>query len=154
MDTFNSLLSLDRVLVCTGEISKEGVLRKLAGVFAGCESVSRSGDIYGDILARERIISTGIGAGIAIPHIHKDYITGVNAAFCVSEVGIDFGSMDMAPVHFVIMILTSGREHERYLRVIARFAHALRGENVRERLLECVGSGEVLGVLNRQESHG
>ena len=152
MESFKNMLDSKRVLLLEEELDKNSVLVTMANLFKESDMVHEHDQILPDIFAREKIISTGIGAGIAIPHIHKDYIDGVNTAFCVLKHGVDFNSIDKSPVHFVIMILTSGQEHERYLKVIAKFANMLRKSDVRQSLIECSSIAEIVNILNQEES--
>ena len=152
MESFKNMLDEKRILFLEGISDKNSVLASMSNLFETCDMVHSKNEILPDILARENIISTGIGAGIAIPHIHKDYIEGVNTAFCVLKNGIDFNSMDKSPVHFIIMILTSGKEHERYLKVIAKFANMLRKNDVRKSLMECSNVAEIINILNNEDS--
>ena len=151
MDSFKKLLPRGRVAILHSVKNKQQVLEQVVKLFSNCNAVFNKKNILPDILAREEIFSTGIGAGIAIPHIHKEYIKGINVAFCILKEGIDFSTMDQKPVFFVLMILTSGNEHEKYLKVIAKFANMLRKNDVRMNLLKCENVSEILTILNQVE---
>ena len=151
MDDYETLLTVDRILTLDSARDKADVLFKLAETLKKSKFVSEPERIYEDILERERIMSTGIGAGIAIPHIHRKYVRGVLAALAILKKPLDFNSIDGVPVHFVIMVLSSGEDHERYLKVIAKFAHALAADGVRNRLLLCATPEEALSVLKLSE---
>ena len=82
---------------------------------------------------REKIMSTGIGLGIAIPHAKipsvKDFVVG----FAKIDQGIDFNSLDGKPVHFVVMIAGPDHQQERYLQLLARITLKLKDAAVRRR---------------------
>lgn len=148
MENFSKLICSNRIRCFNDPLDKNSILKSMTELFNNCDAVHKKDSILPDIITREKIISTGIGAGIAIPHIHKDYIDGINVAFGILKHGVDFNSMDKVPVHFVIMILTSGQEHERYLHVIAKFANLLRKSDIKQRLLECNDVEDVINILN------
>ena len=151
MDDYETILTVDRILIAETSKEKSGILLELTETLRKSKAISEPERIYEDILERERIMSTGIGAGIAIPHIHRKYVGGVLAALAILKKPLDFNSIDGSPVQFIIMVLSSGEDHERYLKVIAKFAHALAADGVRNRLLLCDTSEEALSVLRLTE---
>ncbi len=80
-------------------------------------------EIFDALLHRERLGSTGIGEGIAIPHGKLPKLKGICGVFARLERPVDFGSLDGAPVDLVFMILTpesSGADHLKALACAAR----------------------------------
>ena len=61
--------------------------------------------------------------------------------------------MDAKAVNFVIMILTSGNEHERYLKVIAKFANLLKKSDIRARLLKSTEIFEIMAILESEDNN-
>ena len=153
MIKFKEIMAENRILIIKRKLSKNELLKKMSSLYKSDPKISKPENILQDILAREEIISTGIGAGIAIPHIHKEYIEGVNCAFAVVKESIDFDSMDNIPINFAIMILTSGKEHKRYLQTVAKFAKLLKEKEVKSDLLSCNSPEEILNILIKHENN-
>jgi len=90
-------------------------------------------DIYHAILEREKLLSTGFGLGLAIPHAKlkqiKDFVVGLG----IHKKGVDFVSLDEKPVHVLVMILGPESQQEDYLKVLSRVTAFLKDN--RERLL-------------------
>lgn len=120
-------------VACAKVASKRQLLQKLADRAAGVVGVDAH-DIFETLVAREKLGSTGLGNGIAIPHGKLDGISGVTAVFARLDQPIDFDAVDDQPVDLVIMLLAptgSGADH---LKALARVARLMRTESVTEQL--------------------
>jgi len=97
---------------------------------------------------REEQRSTGIGGGIAIPHAFSDDITEVTAIFGRSRQGIEFASLDNAPVHYIVLFLVPRAEYTLHLRTLAAIAKILNSGEVRNQLSEAANEAEILDILS------
>ncbi len=127
-------------------------LSELVGslVAAGRIRPEDEADILEDLRRREESMSTGIGFGIAIPHTSSDRVTGVVAAFGRSKEGIEFESLDNAPVRFIVLFIVPKDQFQTHLRTLAAIAKFLNDRSVREQLGSAGGVGEILGILNNR----
>ena len=91
-------------------------------------------NITNDLLLREEIVSTGIGGGVALPHIHKEYISDIEVGVLFLKEGVDYNSLDSQPVNFLFFILTSGNCHQNYLRFVAKLTSIFRIRGEKEKL--------------------
>ena len=98
------------------------------------------------VLEREKILSTGIGFGIAVPHAKIPSVSGFVMAVGVSAGGIAYDSMDNQPVHTMVMIAGPDGQQEQYLRILAKVTLLLRNQEVREKLLSSEPE-EALGLF-------
>ncbi|MEI6714292.1 MAG: PTS sugar transporter subunit IIA [Verrucomicrobiota bacterium] len=103
--------------------------------------------ILASLRAREETMSTGIGFGIAIPHASSDRVTQVVAAFGRSSEGIDFESLDNAPVRFIVMFVVPKDHFQIHLRTLAAIAKFLNDRGVRERLGGAADAQEILSIF-------
>ena len=99
------------------------------------------------ILARERSMSTGIGGGIAIPHAGVEGLDKVVAALGRSEQGIEFESMDSAPVQLVILLLVPKNQTQLHLKTLATLAKFLHTKNQRQQLLQADTADKLEQIL-------
>jgi mannitol/fructose-specific phosphotransferase system IIA component (Ntr-type) len=97
--------------------------------------------------AREDTMSTGIGFGIAIPHASSDRVNRVVAAFGRSSKGIEFDSLDNAPVRFIVLFVVPKDQFQTHLRTLAAIAKFLNDRNVRERLGTAATAEEILSIF-------
>ena len=103
------------------------------------------------ILERERLSTTGIGEGIAIPHGKSSAVKRAALAAIVVPQGVDFASADGAPVHLLFMIAVPEEGAELHLEVLERLAAMLMDEDFRKRLTAAKDAAEFLHILSIEE---
>lgn len=103
------------------------------------------------ILERERLSTTGIGEGIAIPHGKSSAVKRAALAAMVVPQGVDFVSADGAPVHLLFMIAVPEEGAELHLEVLERLAAMLMDEDFRKRLTAAKDAAEFLHILSIEE---
>jgi len=99
---------------------------------------------------REETMSTGIGFGIAIPHASSDRVGEVVAAFGRSNKGIEFDSLDNAPVKYIVLFVVPKDQFQTHLRTLAAIAKFLNDRTVRERLGNAGTAEEIHGIFQGQ----
>ncbi len=96
---------------------------------------------------REETMSTGIGFGIAIPHASSDRVDKVVAAFGRSTTGIEFESLDNAPVKFIVLFVVPKDQFQTHLRTLAAIAKFLNDRSVRESLGTAANAQDILAIF-------
>ncbi len=105
-------------------------------------------EILTALKAREDQVSTGIGSGVAIPHAFSDELQEVTAIFGRSKAGIDFESIDNAPVHFIILFIVPRKDYHLHLRTLAAIAKMFTNSEVRRQFGEAQTRDEILAILD------
>ncbi len=147
MPELGDLLTPDRIALDVPARSKRQILRELADLVA--KDLGLDADtILQALLEREKLGSTAIGQGIAIPHARVPELEELVGAFVRLAEAVDFDALDEEPVDLIFLLLapaaTSSAEH---LRILARLARLLRDPEVRRRLREEKDVGRVLRLL-------
>ena len=88
--------------------------------------IADPGEMAEALLARERIESTAIGGGIAIPHVRSEQVPGALVGIAQLETPIDFRAHDDAPVDLIFLLLGAKKLPGQHLRVLARVSQLLR----------------------------
>jgi len=88
------------------------------------------------LLDRERLGSTGIGAGVALPHGRMKGLACARGAFCTLSRAIDYDAIDQKPVTMVFALLVPEESNDEHLRILAELAGLFSNKAWRERLLE------------------
>jgi fructose-specific phosphotransferase system IIA component len=104
------------------------------------------------ILERERLMSTGIGHGFAIPHGKTDALTDIVAAFAITAEPIDFQAMDQQPVRLIFMLVGRETHVGTHLKLLSRVSRLMNNEEFRTQLLKATSPAEVLQLFNEEES--
>jgi len=136
--TLSELLERNCVAVDLKVTSKKQLIQEMADIMVDCDCLGNADIQARDIIAasmeRERLGSTGVGSGIALPHARIEGLEKVIIAIVRLETPVDFESIDERPVDVAVLILapmSAGSDHLRALAVISR---RLRDEDVRARL--------------------
>lgn len=114
--------------------TKAEALREMAAGIAREFPGLPEGDLLHVVLERERLSSTGIGSGIAIPHAKHPLAEGQIVAFGRSRAGLPFDAIDGKPVHLIFLIVGPVGANEAHLKVLARISKFLHDTSFRERL--------------------
>jgi len=103
--------------------------------------------VYQKVVEREKIFSTGIGKGIAVPHLRIEGIEKFHTALAILKNPIPYASIDDKPVRFVMMVIIPSSMHKEYLKILAALVLIFKNENTISKILECTTSGEIYGIL-------
>lgn len=141
--SLENIIPAARIALLDAE-TKDDALKELGAIVAGAPEVGDADGLLEAIFERERIMSTGIGLGIAIPHAKIPSVTDFVVGFGKVRGGLDFNSLDGKPVHFIVMIAGPHDQQERYLQLLARITLKLKDAAVRRRLSE---ADDVEGIL-------
>jgi len=136
--TITDILSVERVIPELQARTKEEVLEEVARLVApalGAGSGVSSATVATVLRERERLNSTAIGEGIAIPHGRLSGIERVVAGFARSSAGVDFESVDRQPTRLFFVIIAPDDAAAMHLKALARISRLLKDRDFRERLL-------------------
>ena len=98
--------------------TKEMVFVELISAISTLHPECKAPELLAAIRHREEQMNTGIGSGIAVPHIAYKGINKMVGAIGVSQCGIDYEAMDKKPVHVVFLLITNEKPDENHLRVL------------------------------------
>ena len=140
MKSLSRLLSPERI-IWLQQSSKEDCLRALVECISKSAALPNLEDVYHAILERERLLSTGFGLGLAIPHAKLRGIRDFVVALGIHPTGVNFDSLDEKPVHVLVMILGPESQQEEYLKVLSRVTAFLKDN--RERLVGMQSAKEI-----------
>ncbi len=136
--TLETLFGADGMLCSLSVRSKKQLFQDMAALFDKSGLLESSGlesrDIVTAALEREKLGSTGVGSGVAIPHARLEGIKSVHGVFATLEEAVEYEAVDNRPVDLVAMLIApfdAGGEH---LRALAQISRRLRRPDVRARL--------------------
>jgi mannitol/fructose-specific phosphotransferase system IIA component (Ntr-type) len=127
--------------------TKDAVLEEMVDLVCTSDAVTDRGALLAAVRERERVLSTGIGLGIAIPHAKIPGVTRFVVAVGRLASGIEFDAIDGRPVHLVVLIAGPQDAQDRYLRLLARLSGRLKQEEVRRRLMAAKTHEDIVAIL-------
>ncbi len=128
------LLTPDR-LACHSEAhSKKRALQEVSHLLSASEPALREDEVFDALLSRERLGTTGLGHGVAIPHGRLAHLPRARAAMLKLDHGIDFDAVDAQPVDLIVALLVPAEATEEHLNLLAQLAEMLADERFVTRL--------------------
>lgn len=141
--TGGGILSPDRVLLVE-KTDKQEILTRLVDLLAATPCVKNRDRLLEGIFEREKLMSTGIGFGVGVPHVRIDSVTDLVMAAAVSKKPIaDYTSLDDTPVQIVCMLAARSDQHTKYIRTLSAISSRLKDAESRS---EIIGSTDPAAV--------
>jgi PTS system nitrogen regulatory IIA component len=144
------VLKIERIRTDLAASDKEGTLRALARMFVQGGGMLDEESVYKAFWERERVGTTGVGSGVAIPHGRVD-VDGFHVVMAISHEGVPFDSVDGEPAHIFFAVLGPLQNPADQLRMLARISRVLKDQSVRRRLLEAASSEDALEIVREEE---
>ena len=131
--------------------AKEAILSELVDLLETGSRVGNKNKLLLDFFNREKKATTGIGHGVAIPHIRSLQAKEFMMAFARSTQGYDFESLDGAPVHLFFVMAAPPYDDNLYLRVFRALAEMLHYDTFRAELMSAESPGEIIRMVRAME---
>ena len=146
---FAEFVCVDAIKAELAAYDREGVVRELAQALldVGRFAEADYNLIVAAVLEREELGSTGIGRGAAIPHAKHTGVERSIAAVGVSQMGVDFASLDGEPVFVFFLLISPADAHEDHLKVLQCTANRLRGGSFCQFLKQAASIEEIRQLL-------
>ncbi len=140
----SELIPQDKIIPGLKGKNKEEIINELVDVFKNDKRVFDIDALRNDIFKRERIMSTGVGNGFAIPHCTTDVVKDFIAAFGKSSAPVDFDAIDNQPV--ILFYLIAGNNIKQHMKLLSSIVKYMNNE-VKEKLLRAGNAEEILAVF-------
>ena len=131
------ILNPDCILISEDELSKEDALNKMVELIGEHHEYQNIDEFRQAIFHREELMSTGIGLGIAVPHVRLKNLQNISMGAMLIRQGInDYEALDGLPVKLIFMIAANESQHTDYLKFLSALSKQLQAESYREDLLQ------------------
>jgi fructose-specific phosphotransferase system IIA component len=131
--------------------TKDDTIQELVDLASKSKLVKDPDQLLKDIQEREKLVTTGVGYGVAFPHAKSKAIRGIIIAFGRSKKGVDFDSMDKKPVNLFFLIAAPEDAIGAHLNVMARLSFLMKSEKNRDKLMKIKSPKELLEFLDSYE---
>jgi nitrogen PTS system EIIA component len=132
--------------------TKPEVLRELSRTLAKANPQVSSDKVGEALFAREKIYSTGIGEGVAIPHGKLGGLSGLSASFGVSRAGIDFDSIDKKPTYLFFALVSPENSAGLHLKALARISRLFKNPTFRESILAASSAEQIYALITQEDA--
>ncbi len=145
------ILSVKSTLVGLKGFSKDEIIVELVDSLEVGSAIADRDKVLQAVLEREKIMSTGIGDGIAIPHGKSDAVTELSAALGIHKRGVDFDALDGEPTFVFFLLVSPANVSGPHIKALARISRMLKNDNFKKKLIEAGSSEEILGIIEAEE---
>ncbi len=146
--TIGDLLSVGRIRCNADASSKKRALEFVSELIAGNSTLVQSRSVAELLLAREKLGSTALGHGVALPHGRCAEITEAIVVFLKLRTGVDFDAPDSEPVDLIVGLLVPEQCTESHLKMLAQLAELFSQDSVREALRGPVSASQVQEIFS------
>ena len=146
-----SLLRPETVIPNLEASDKSEVLEKLVSSLEGQVSDEELKKIREAVFEREKIMSTGVGKSLAIPHGKVSSIEKNYASFAVLKDPIEYDSIDDKPVNMAFLLVGPAGENRLHIKLLSRISRLMNSTSFRETLSECKTADEIYDAFHKEE---
>ena len=147
-----TLIGPERVSCCEEVTSKKRALEQLSQLLAQNNPSITAEEIFDRLIGRERLGSTGLGHGVAIPHGRVSGLQKPQAACIRLEHGVDFDALDRKPVDLLVALLVPEEATDEHLQLLAQLATMFSDTEFTQKLREARNSQELYQLLQHWEA--
>lgn len=133
--------------------SKEEIINELIDLFKNDPRVEDIEKVRSAVLDREKVMSTGVGKGFAIPHGKTNAVKEIVGAFGKIKDGIDYEALDGNPVNLVFLLVGKDNLISTHIKLLSRISRLMNKDDFRHRLTEANTADEIVKLFSDEEEH-
>ena len=147
------LLNKERVRARMEAGSKKKVLECLSGVLSASLTTHTTEQVFDQLIARERLGSTGLGSGVALPHCRLSGIDEPMGALATLKDPIDFDSPDNKPVDLIFGLIVPDDADEEHLKLLAQLAELFMHQDICNQIRNAETEDQILNLIHHWQQH-
>jgi fructose-specific phosphotransferase system IIA component len=145
-------LSPDDVILDLRAADKKSAVTEMVELLKKQKKIKDSPEALDTLLQREKLGSTGIGQGVAIPHSRCNAVSKQIAALAISRKGVEFESLDGEPVSIIFLLLCPEEANSIHLQAMARISRLLKDKLFRQSLIDAKSVEEVCMLITQADA--
>jgi len=145
------ILSLAVIRIPLANVTKDGIIEEMVDVLYENSRINEKEKILNAIFEREKLMSTGVGDGVAIPHAKAEGIDKIAAVFGITKQDVDFQSLDNKPVRIIFLLVGPVNQPGPHLKALSRISRLLHQADFRKKLLKSRQPKEALQIILDEE---
>ena len=149
--TISGLLTPEHIRVGLDVGTKEDAIDAVVNLPDGSPEVNDLEQLRADVFAREGVMSTGVGRGLALPHARTAATSDTLAAFAVTKDPVDYGALDGEAVRLILLLVGPENERVMHVRLLGRVSRMMNEADFRSRLLGADSEEEVIDAFRKAE---
>jgi mannitol/fructose-specific phosphotransferase system IIA component (Ntr-type) len=148
----SDILKVEKIIVDFKGTSKLEILNEMIDSFKVDPRVKDIENVRTVVLEREKIMSTGVGNGFAIPHGKTNMVSEMVAGFGLLQTPIEFEALDNQPVNLIFLLIGQADSVGQHLKMLSRVSRIMNQENIRIKLANSNSAEEILQIFEEEDS--
>jgi len=145
------ILRKDKIISSMTSKFKNDAINELINLFKDDERVKDVESMRDSVHDREKIMSTGVGKGFAIPHAKSNSVTDIIAAFGKIDDPVDFQALDGQPVNLIFLLVGKENLVGPHIKLLSRISRMMNKEEFRESLANAKTADEIFDLFENEE---
>lgn len=146
-------LSRDAIVVDLKATDKRSAIIELIDVLENTKKVRKTDEIINVVLEREKLGSTGIGQGVAIPHGKTDVLQEQMGVLGISRKGVEFNSLDGEIVHIIFLLVGPAEVAGQHLKALSRISRLFRDKFLRQAIKNATTTEDVVKIIQQERAY-
>lgn len=146
-------LSPNAITVDLKAADKKSAIVELVEILKSTKKAKKTDEIIEVVLEREKLGSTGIGQGVAIPHGKTDVLQEQVGVLGISRKGIEFNSLDGEPVHIIFLLVGPVEIAGQHLKALSRISRLFKDKFLRQAIKDASSSEEIVKIIQQEDSY-
>lgn len=147
----SDFLNVDLLELDLSASDTEGCIEKLVDILDSNGLIKDPKEVYHKLIEREKVMSTGIGRGVAIPHARCSSLSRTIVTIAISSQGIEFKAIDGKPVKVVFLIVGPPEAASLHVKLLAQIARMIKNQGFADRLLQASSGSDIIEIIKKKE---
>ena len=145
-------MNIEWICLNITENDKKNAIRQLFNKIEESKNLEKNGKkILDAVYAREELMSTGVGSGIALPHAKTDLCPEFFIGLGISPSGIDYEAIDNNKVKIICLLIGPEKEPNKHIKFLSKISKILNQENIRKELINAKNREDVFNIFLENE---
>ena len=146
-------LCKDAITVDLKAQNKKDAMIELIELLKEAKKTKKTDEIIDVVLEREKLGSTGVGQGVAIPHGKTDVLSEQIGVLGISKKGIDFNSLDGEPVYIIFLLVGPVEVTGQHLKALSRIARLFKDKFLRQAIKDAQTKEDIVKIIQQEDSY-
>jgi len=147
------ILSKEHIVLPLLSGNRDDAIKELLGLLDKNELVSDVDRAFQAVLDREKIMTTGVGNGIAIPHCKHSSCPNFSVAMGIHSKGISFESVDKKDVKIIFLLIGPENNPALHIKLLSRISRLMSNEELRQGILKSKNAGAIWDLIQQEEDY-
>ena len=147
------ILLKEHILLPVKSTDRDSCIKDLIALLHENKMISEMDQAYSAVMDREKIMTTGVGNGIAIPHCKHHSCPNFAVALGVHPKGVGFDSIDKKNVKIIFLLVGPENNPGMHIKLLSRISRLMSNEDLREQILGCKTIDQLLQVIKEEENY-